>query len=96
MIAEWNKREDVERLFSEQAGKISAILLEPLLANSGCIPPAPGFLEFLREITNRHKTLLIFDEVITGFRVALGGAQERWGVTPILQLTRKRWEAASH
>jgi glutamate-1-semialdehyde 2,1-aminomutase len=55
-----------------------------LLANSGCIPPTPGFLEFLREITIRHGALLIFDEVITGFRVDLRGAQGRWGVTPDL------------
>jgi glutamate-1-semialdehyde 2,1-aminomutase len=84
VVASWNDRESVERIFSEQAGEISAVLFEPLLANSGCIPPEPGFLEFLREISSRHKALLIFDEVITGFRIDLGGAQSRWSVTPDL------------
>ena len=84
VIATWNDRESVEKMFREQAGEISAVLFEPLLANSGCIPPAPGFLEFLREISSRYKALLIFDEVITGFRIDLGGAQGRWGLTPDL------------
>jgi len=83
-VAEWNNREHVERIFAERAAEISAIICEPLLSNSGCIPPAPGFLEFLREISIRNGSLLIFDEVITGFRVDLGGAQGRWGVTPDL------------
>jgi glutamate-1-semialdehyde 2,1-aminomutase len=84
IVAEWNNRQHVERIFREQAEEISAIICEPLLANSGCIPPAPGFLEFLRETASRYRTLLIFDEVITGFRVDLAGAQGRWGVTPDL------------
>jgi glutamate-1-semialdehyde 2,1-aminomutase len=84
IVAEWNNREHVERIFAERAGEISAIICEPLLSNSGCIPPAPGFLEFLREITHRYGVVLIFDEVITGFRVDLGGAQGRWGVIPDL------------
>lgn len=84
VVAEWNNREHVERIFAERGSEISAIICEPLLANSGCIPPAPGFLEFLREIATRENTLLIFDEVITGFRVDLGGAQARWSVTPDL------------
>jgi len=84
VVATWNDQESVERSFKEQSGEISALLCEPLLANSGCIPPAPGFLEFLREISSRHKALLIFDEVITGFRIDLGGAQGRWGLTPDL------------
>ena len=84
IIAEWNNRPHVERLFAERGNEISAIICEPLLANSGCLPPAAGFLEFLREISRRYDTLLIFDEVITGFRVALGGAQSRWNVAPDL------------
>jgi glutamate-1-semialdehyde 2,1-aminomutase len=84
IVAEWNSREHVERIFAERGPEISAIICEPLLANSGCIPPAPDFLEFLREISRRHSALLIFDEVITGFRVDLRGAQGRWGVTPDL------------
>jgi glutamate-1-semialdehyde 2,1-aminomutase len=84
IVAEWNNRQHVERIFAERAGEISAIICEPLLSNSGCIPPTPGFLEFLREISSRYNALLIFDEVITGFRVDLRGAQGRWGVTPDL------------
>jgi glutamate-1-semialdehyde 2,1-aminomutase len=84
VIAPWNDRHAVESLFAERADEIAAVICEPLLANSGCIPPEPGFLGFLREITTRHRTALIFDEVITGFRVDLRGAQGRWGVVPDL------------
>ena len=84
VVAEWNDREQVEAVFATHAGEISAVICEPLLANSGCIPPAPGFLEFLREITRREQALLIFDEVITGFRLDLHGAQGFYGVTPDL------------
>jgi glutamate-1-semialdehyde 2,1-aminomutase len=84
VVAEWNNRESVEKAFSEISHEISAVICEPLLCNSGCIPPADDFLQFLREITARHKSLLIFDEVITGFRLALGGAQELYGVVPDL------------
>ena len=84
IVAEWNNRGHVEQIFAERAGEISAIICEPLLANSGCIPPAPGFLNFLRDIATHHHALLIFDEVITGFRVDLGGAQGRWRVVPDL------------
>lgn len=84
VIAEWNCRESVERAFAAHPGAISAIICEPLLANSGCIPPRPGFLEFLRETANREGALLIFDEVITGFRLHLAGAQGFYGVTPDL------------
>jgi glutamate-1-semialdehyde 2,1-aminomutase len=84
IVAEWNNREHVERIFADRSREISAIICEPLLSNSGSIPPAPGFLDFLRELSTRNGTLLIFDEVITGFRVHLGGAQGRWGVTPDL------------
>jgi len=84
VVAEWNDREQVETVFATHAGEISAVICEPLLANSGCIPPAPGFLEFLREITRQEEALLIFDEVITGFRLDLRGAQGFYGVTPDL------------
>ena len=60
------------------------MIVEPVVGNMGCVPPAPGFLEALRELTTRHGALLIFDEVMTGFRVALGGAQQRFGITPDL------------
>jgi glutamate-1-semialdehyde 2,1-aminomutase len=84
VIAEWNNCSSVERAFAENPGEISALICEPILCNSGCIYPDEGFLEFLREITARAGALLIFDEVITGFRVRLGGAQELFGVTPDL------------
>ena len=84
VVAEWNDRDSVERLFAEHGNEISAVICEPMLCNSGCIAPEPGFLAFLREITVRNKALLIFDEVITGFRLSLGGAQSFYGVTPDL------------
>lgn len=82
VICDWNDRGQVEDALA--AGGTAAIIAEPLLANGGCIPAEPGFLEFLRDATTRHGVLLIFDEVITGFRLAYGGAQERYGVLPDL------------
>ncbi|HEX3721958.1 MAG TPA: glutamate-1-semialdehyde 2,1-aminomutase [Nitrolancea sp.] len=82
LIAQYNDRENLEALFAEHGSDIAAILVEPIQANTGIIPPEPGYLQFLREITQRYGALLIFDEVITGFRVAPGGAQELYGVTP--------------
>lgn len=84
LVARWNDRSSVEAAFAGNAEEISAVICEPLLCNSGCIPPQGGFLEFLREITRANGALLIFDEVITGFRLALGGAQQLYGVTPDL------------
>jgi len=84
VVVEWNSREQVERAFADHGAEISAVLCEPLLANSGCIPPEAGFLEFLRDICNRNGALLVFDEVITGLRIDLGGAQTRFGVVPDL------------
>jgi len=84
IVLEWNDREGVERAFEHHGDEISSVICEPLLCNSGCIPPAAGFLAFLREITARHSTLLVFGEVITGFRLGLAGAQGHYGVTPDL------------
>ncbi len=84
VVAEWNDCASVARAFKAHGREISAIVCEPLLANSGSIPPEPGFLEFLRRVTRESGALLIFDEVITGFRLAYGGAQERYGVLPDL------------
>lgn len=84
MIAEYNDIESVERLFEAAGNEIAAVIVEPVAANMGVVPPAPGFLQALRDITSRNGTLLIFDEVITGFRIALGGASERYGVIPDL------------
>jgi glutamate-1-semialdehyde 2,1-aminomutase len=74
----------VEQAFSAHGSRIAGVIVEPVVGNAGCIPPAPGFLQALREITARHDALLIFDEVMTGFRVSFGGAQELYGVRPDL------------
>jgi len=84
VVAQWNDRSRVKEIFASHANEISAVICEPILCNSGCIPPEPGFLEFLREITREHHSLLIFDEVITGFRLHLAGAQGLYGITPDL------------
>lgn len=84
VVARWNDEESVRAVFAAHAGEISAIVCEPLLCNSGCLPAVDGFLAFLRETASREGALLIFDEVITGFRLALGGAQSYYGVTPDL------------
>lgn len=84
LVALYNDKKSVEDLFSANPGEIAAVIVEPVAANMGVVLPEQGFLEFLREITSRYGALLIFDEVITGFRLALGGAQEYFGVTPDL------------
>src|SRR5438477_3191844 len=80
----FNDIEGVRALFRRRGGEIAAIIVEPVAGNMGVVPPAPGFLETLREVTAAHGALLVFDEVITGFRVSYGGAQERFGVLPDL------------
>lgn len=84
VIAQWNDVESVQEAFALHPGEISAVICEPLMCNSGCIAPQPGFLKFLREITKQHGALLIFDEVITGFRLGISGAQGFYGITPDL------------
>jgi glutamate-1-semialdehyde 2,1-aminomutase len=74
----------VEALFAAQGEQIAALIVEAVAGNMGCVPPHPGYLQALREITARHGALLVFDEVMTGFRVAYGGAQQLFGVTPDL------------
>lgn len=74
----------VEAAFAAHPGEIACIIVEPVVGNAGCIPPATGYLEALRRLTEQHGALLIFDEVMTGFRVALGGAQELYGIRPDL------------
>src|ERR687886_257402 len=69
-------------LFEERGEEYAAVILEPVAGNMGCVPPEPGYLKGLREITRQYGTVLIFDEVMTGFRLARGGAQERYGVVP--------------
>lgn len=84
LTSPYNDIETVKSLFAANKGEIAALILEPVVGNSGFIPPNPGFLESLREITKENGALLIFDEVMTGFRLAYGGAQEYFKVTPDL------------
>ncbi|MBK98333.1 MAG: glutamate-1-semialdehyde-2,1-aminomutase [Balneola sp.] len=81
LIAEFNDLDEVEKLLKANKNKVAAIILEPIAGNMGCIPPEKGFLEGLRSLCDDHDTVLIFDEVMTGFRVAFGGAQEIYGIT---------------
>ena len=74
----------VEKAFDERGDKIAAVIVEPVVGNMGCVPPLPGFLEGLRSLTLKYGALLIFDEVMTGFRLALGGAQQRFSIKPDL------------
>jgi glutamate-1-semialdehyde 2,1-aminomutase len=80
----FNDRQAVSDVLSRHGQRLAAVIVEPVVGNAGLIPPEPGFLEALREETRRAGALLIFDEVMTGFRVSLGGAQERYGIDPDL------------
>src|ERR687893_1037515 len=83
-VLPYNDLDAVRELFESEGEAFAAVILEPVAGNMGCVPPADGYLEGLREITSEHGSLLIFDEVMTGFRVAPGGAQQRYGVVPDL------------
>jgi glutamate-1-semialdehyde 2,1-aminomutase len=82
LIAEYNNVESVELLFKNNTDEIAAIIVEPVAGNMGCVPPEPDFLQNLKELCFRNGALLIFDEVMTGFRLARGGAQELFGILP--------------
>ena len=84
LTAPYNDLEAVKKLFAENPDAISGVILEPVVGNAGFITPEPGFLEGLRELTSENGALLVFDEVMTGFRISYGGAQARFGVTPDL------------
>ena len=84
LTAAFNDLDGVRAIFRERGRKIASVIVEPVAGNMGVVPPRPGFLEGLRELTKAHDAVLIFDEVITGFRVAYGGAQELYGVQPDL------------
>ena len=84
LTAPYNDLEAVKALFAEHADQICGVILEPVVGNAGFIPPDAGFLEGLRELTQDNGALLVFDEVMTGFRIAYGGAQEKFGITPDL------------
>ena len=84
LVALYNDEDSVSQLFEKYGDNIACVIVEPVAANMGVVPPKEGFLQFLRDITNEYGSLLIFDEVITGFRLGYGGAQEYYGVTPDL------------
>lgn len=84
LTMEYNNLESVEQAFADLGEEIACIIVEPVAGNMNCIPPVDGFLEGLRSICDRYNTLLIFDEVMTGFRVALGGAQAKYNIVPDL------------
>ena len=84
LTAPYNDLEAVKALFAENPDAIAGVILEPIVGNAGFIQPEPGFLEGLRELTKEHGALLVFDEVMTGFRISYGGAQAHFGVTPDL------------
>lgn len=82
LVAEYNNEDSVRELMEQYGENVAAIIVEPVAANMGVVPPKKGFLKFLRDITLKYETVLIFDEVITGFRLKFGGAQEYFGVKP--------------
>jgi glutamate-1-semialdehyde 2,1-aminomutase len=84
LTAPYNDLEAVKALFAANAGEIAGVILEPVVGNAGFITPEPGFLEGLRELTKDNGALLVFDEVMTGFRISYGGAQAKFGITPDL------------
>jgi glutamate-1-semialdehyde 2,1-aminomutase len=84
LVARWNDSDSLEHLLDGHGDEVAAVIMEPVASNGGLIAPLPGYLERVRELTEASGSLLIFDEVVTGYRLALGGAQERYGVTPDL------------
>lgn len=89
ILLPWNNLALLERTLAARHAEVAAIITEPVMCNSGCIPPEPGFLEGLRRLCDQYEIALIFDEVITGFRLGLGGAQGYFGVTPDLAVFAK-------
>jgi glutamate-1-semialdehyde 2,1-aminomutase len=83
-VLPYNDVDAVDREFARRGSEIAGVIIEPIAGNMGCVLPRPGYLQALREITSRHGTLLVFDEVMTGFRVAAGGAQQLFGICPDL------------
>jgi glutamate-1-semialdehyde 2,1-aminomutase len=83
-VLPFNDVDALEREFSARGSDIACVIVEPIAGNMGCVPPRPGYLQAMREITARHGALLLFDEVMTGFRVAVGGAQQLYGIRPDL------------
>ena len=96
MIAVYNDLSSVEKLMEESQDQVAAVIVEPVAANMGVVPPEDGFLQGLRDLCDKHKALLIFDEVITGFRLRFGGAAEYFGVTPDMVTYGKIIGAVTH
>src|SRR5689334_4697913 len=84
LVIPYNDEQALRQAFAERGSEIACVIIEPIAGNMGCVPPADGYLELLRELTAAHGALLIFDEVMTGFRVARGGAQQLYGIKPDL------------
>ncbi|MGE5246742.1 MAG: glutamate-1-semialdehyde 2,1-aminomutase [Verrucomicrobiota bacterium] len=89
LTARFNDIASVRQLLERNRGQVAAVIVEPIPGNMGVVPPAPGFLDEVRTLTRRHGVLLVFDEVISGFRVAFGGAQELFGIVPDLTVLGK-------
>lgn len=89
VILPWNNLDVLAKFLAEHAAEVAAVITEPVMCNTAVIPPLPGFLEGVRELCSRYAVVLIFDEVITGFRLSLGGAQGRFGITPDLSIFGK-------
>lgn len=89
LVAEYNHLEEVAALFAMYGDDIAGVIVEPVAGNMNCVPPIPGFLQGLRELCDRYHSVLIFDEVMTGFRVSLGGAQAYYGVRPDITVLGK-------
>lgn len=85
----WNDSEALRAVLEAHVGQVAAVIMEPIAINAGCLRPLPGYLEQVRELCTDHEVLLIFDEIITGFRVALGGAQQLFGVSPDITVMAK-------
>lgn len=84
LVSCWNDLERLREVIRKHADELAAVIMEPAMCNTGCIPPQPGYLEGVRQLCSEHGIVLIFDEIITGFRLGLGGAQAHYGVTPDL------------
>ncbi len=84
LVLEYNDSAALTQAFAQHGDQLACVILEPVVGNMGCVPPQAGFLETARQLCTQHGAILIFDEVMTGFRVALGGAQERFGIVPDL------------
>jgi glutamate-1-semialdehyde 2,1-aminomutase len=99
IVLPWNELEPVAQVFDARGEEVAAVLMEPMMLNAGAIPPRPGYLEGVKKLCHKSGALLIFDEVITGFRLAAGGAAERFGVVPDLAVYGKAmaggWPAAA-